>query len=1112
MKKRILSVVMAAVLAVSLLPALSPAAGAVVLGSGSVGNVSWSVDVPAGGTTGTLTITRRTASGNVVIPNYTASSRPPWYAHSAQIDEIVIGDNITEIGNYAFANFGNLKKVTVGSNVSRIGNDAFRGCSNLDSFITLTPGSVTALGSSAFYNCESIPELYLPNVTSIGTEAFVGCQWLVIFNIGNDAANGRIKTVNGVVVEINSAGQIIRIIKSSVDLSGNYTIPQTFGAAPLSATPAAIVIEVEAFAYCTGLTGVTLPANVTTIRDRAFAYDSNLIKATFFGDAPTTFGTNVFNGSMDSFVIVFYPHGQRWTTPRWQGYRTEINYSRIELDRYIIVMEKGATELLRATVQPASANQAVVWESDNENIAKIAGAGGVNDNLGIITAIGTGTAVITAQALNDKSAFVECTIIVLDRGTSSSIVLLDQARIQAVMSPVDQDPPPLPIYLTAVVYPYPEDLAERQKIASDLVWSSSNQSVAVISTATSTSLAREIILRSPGTTTITVRTPDGKSSASCIVTVTAAPVFIPVTDVTLDTATFARGTIIDLNKISKVYPSNATNNPFIPGNEGTGILWEILPAQTASEGITIPDGEFSVPWDKTGTMYIRASVERGRADRDWGYNQDLPYTKVFAINIVQFIPVTGITDVPTLAFAGVPLQLKGTVLPVGASYRTIEWSLGSINTTGATVILDQATGVLTAQRPGTVSVVATVRNALMSETEGLGFAPQEIYSTFTIRVDPYIANALELRANPGGTVSGAGAGQFAGGEVITINAVPNAGYMFAGWFSSNGGEFADASRATTQFTMPGNATAVTAFFTYIGLPGGDAGTAGNWTGGVILPTPVHYFTNNSIYTKNSGVTFGHVTVRDFQLFSYVTLDGKTLSRNAHYTASRNGGYTEIILANGYLNALEQGAHTLIVYFTDYVSVTAVFTVIATAQASNDYDDVYTSDWYYSCVSYVSERGWMTARPSEPRRFRPSDTVTQGEVIDALYRMAGSPAVMNMYGQPLQGRDAAYEWVRSNGILPLGGSYNLNSSITRQDIAVIFSKLVTVLRMRYTVVRAAQSFADDWQIDANARGAVNDIYRAGIMSGRTANTFVPLGNVTRAEYAAILQRFSEAMGI
>jgi len=667
--------------------------------------------------------------------------------------------------------------------------------------------------------------------------------------------------------------------------------------------------------------------------------------------------------------------------------------------------------------------------------------------------------------------------------------------------------------LAAVVYPL--DATNK-----GLIWTSSNNNVAYVDVIPSetpdtgntgpdsgqtSSFQRLVVPVAPGTATITVTTADGARRATCTVTVAAAPTFVPVSDITLSTSSIATGAIINLNDLATVHPSNATNK---------NITWSIVEQTTVGVTVT-PEGVLrftSSPATQTGTVTVEATVINGLAEItsqggdgiDWGYSENIDYTKRFTINIVPFLPVTGITGVPALAFAGVPLQLTGTVNPIGASYRKIEWSPELItNTAGAR--LDPATGILLAQWPGIVTVKAIVQNGRMTESGTLAAFEQ----LFVINVDPYTTNTLDLRANPGGSVSGAGAGQFAGGETVTITAAPAQGYVFAGWHSTNGGDFADASRSTTQFTMPANATTVTAFFTFIGIGGGGSG-GGDWGGG-FLPTPVHYFTNNSIYIRNSNVSFGHVTVRDFQLFSHVTLNGVTLTKNGHYTASRLNGFTEIVLANGYLDALNQGQHTLTVHFKDYVTVSAVFTVLWTSQVSQTYNDVYSSDWYYPGVEYVSQRGWMTARSSEPGRFRPNDPVTQGEVIDAMYRMAGTPTVLNQNGQSLQGRDASYEWVRSNGIRPIGGYYNLNSPITRQDIALLFSQLVSALHLRYPTVREAPAFADEWQIEPTARTPVINLYRAGIINGRTASTFVPQGNMTRAEFAVTLYRFAEAIG-
>ena len=1123
MNKRLLSAVLTLAVMVSLFAVFPPEARAdTTFGPFTTGNITWRVVITTGQQTGTLTVERRSGvTTGVAIPNYSRGSAP-WSAYSPQVSQVVIADGINAIGNWAFADFSRVTGIAVLGSITRIGDSAFRECTSLE-FLWSNPGGawaekiftgLTDVGANAFYNCNSLQSLRLPSVNTIGTEAFTGCRSLHTIDAGN-SGNGSIRTLpDGLVVGMNTANprQAIRIIKAPVSLaqrigSDTYTIPDSVTATPNTIT----TIEAEAFAYTTGITEYVIPAGVTTIRDRAFAYVGalnvappnyhGLITATFMGSAPTTFGKDVFLGINDDvFKIVFQPNALRWTTPRWQGYRTMVDTARISLDKYSIVLELGTTAELRAAVHPNTALQQVIWSiSGQTDIVNVSGKTHENDVVGVITPSQAGMTTVRATVKDTGSgpnAFVDCTVIVIDRSGSATSVILDKASITAG---INADPLPL---LTAIVHPFPEDDDSQALIARDLVWSSSNPAVAVVSTPVPAKLEREVILRSPGTTTITVKTPDGKSSASCLVTVTAAPVFVPVTNITLAVTSIARGTTINLDEVATVHPSNATHK---------AISWAVV-NQTTGEATTIIGSNISAAFDQTGTIVVEATIVKGRADADvdesgfsWGYSQNADYVKRFTLNIVDFIPVTSITEVPNLAFAAIPLQLSGTVIPLNASHRNIEWSLGGVNTAGVSSA-DVARGVIVAQWPGTVTVVATIRNGLRTGEGDTG--AQDYKQTFSIKVDPYIAHQFTLRANPGGYVNSAPS-HLAGGEKVAITATPHTGYVFAGWNTTNGGEFANSNSSSTVFTMPGQPTTVTAYFTYIGLPGGHPGDVG---GGVILPTPIHYFTHNSVYIRNSGVAFGHVTIRDYHLFSHVTLDGRALTQGAHYTTGRTGGgFTEIILANGYLDALYQGAHTLQVHFKDYVTVTAVFTVLWQEQISQSFSDVYTSDWYFASVEFVTSRGWMSAKVQEPRQFRPSDQVTQGDVIDALYRMAGSPTVLNQYGQVLQGRDASFEWVRQNGISPLGGNYNLSSGIARQDICVLINKLVSVMRMTYPVVRPAPNFADDWQIDANARGAVNSLYRAGVIGGRTSSTFAPLSMMTRAEFASLLHRFTQAMG-
>ena len=1090
MSKRIISALLSLAVFLTLFSALGPVAEASVF-SGNFGSynselsdLKWNLDTVSG----LLEISwDGNPSEQVRIPDFSATNAP-WYQYRTSIKNIEIGTNIIHIGNNAFIGCIDLVSVEARGVVS-IGNDVFNGCTALKSLdMAVYMPRVETIGEYVFRGCSRLEEITLPDeLETIGFGAFVGSN--VISEINIRVSNANFIIDNGVLLEQNSSSEAKRVVKAPVGNPSftSYAIPSTID-----------TIEPDAFAF-SRLTTITIPASVRNIGSGAFSNSRSLTEARFEGNAPldeSPWGRNMFGNVGTGFVIRYYPYATGWPTPpsrNWRDYTAIPFASYVMIDRDNITLAVGSSTQLQATVHPTSANQSVRWSSDSNPADPVATVSAS----GVVMAHKPGEAFITATTV-DGNHTRSSRVQVVERVVPVTGITISNSNLSITIG--DENPNPV---LSAVILP--TDATNKR-----LVWTSSNTNVAYVDYllgGQETDMQRIIVPVAPGTATITVRTEDGNRSATCVVTVIARPGFIPVTNISLATTTVASGANINLG--ATITPSNATNALFRNAanvlTDIPNISWEIIEQTTSGASITAgvpvdsggvgeyPGGVLSVPVGETGRVVVEATVRNGLAE-------NVNFVQRFTINVIGFLPVTNITNVPDLGFEGIPLQLRGTVEPASASYRNIEWSImpGEINNT-AGARLDTATGILLAQWPGTVRVKATVENGRMS---GTTLGPYE--HVFSIRIDPYTANRLDIRANPGGTVSGSGGGQFAGGEKINITAWPSSGYIFAGWHTSNGGEFADPNSSSTQFTMPGNETTVTAFFTFIGLPAGDVGGGG---GGVVLPTPVHYFTSSSVYTRHTTVSFGHVTIRDFSLFSHVTLNGRLLSRNAHYTANRLAGFTEIILANGYLDTLNQGTHTLTVHFRDNVSVSAVFTVNWPVQVSQVYDDVFSSNWFYASVMYVSDRGWMTARSGDSRRFRPNSPVTQGEVIDAYYRMVGRPTILNQHGQALQGRQAALEWVRANGIIPVGGVFNLDSAISRQDMALLLNRLVTVLRLTYPVSRPLPNFADDSQISSGARSAVNSLYRAGIINGRTESTFVPLGSMTRAEFATVLHRFA-----
>lgn len=124
------------------------------------------------------------------------------------IEEIVLKDGVTSIGEAAFMGCTSLKKVNIPSGITSISANTFKGCTSLESITipnTVTsisenafmgcsalknieiPSSVTSIGENAFKECSSLKNMEIPSsVTSIGNNPFMGCDSLASLTISSN--------------------------------------------------------------------------------------------------------------------------------------------------------------------------------------------------------------------------------------------------------------------------------------------------------------------------------------------------------------------------------------------------------------------------------------------------------------------------------------------------------------------------------------------------------------------------------------------------------------------------------------------------------------------------------------------------------------------------------------------------------------------------------------------------------------------------------------------------------------------------------------------------------------------------------------------------------------
>ena len=292
-----------------------------------------------------------TINSNSIIKNKKVNS-----IFGSQVQKYIIGDEVTDIGNYAFSDCSSLSSITIPNSVTTIGEYAFNNCFSLKTvefhcaeigsrlFDSTTRSSieqiilgdeVRSIGNGVFSRC-SITSITIPNnVKSIGRGAFGGCSSLAYITIPNSVTcvgsgafsetpwfnsqpDGLVYTgkvvyaYKGTMPDNTSititegtqgiAGQAFYkckgltsiTIPNSVTNIGEEAFRECYYLNTLTIPENVSEIGEEAFSYCTSLTSINLPNNITYIRARTFEFCSSLTSI-IIPNGVTEIGTCAFD-------------------------------------------------------------------------------------------------------------------------------------------------------------------------------------------------------------------------------------------------------------------------------------------------------------------------------------------------------------------------------------------------------------------------------------------------------------------------------------------------------------------------------------------------------------------------------------------------------------------------------------------------------------------------------------------------------------------------------------------------------------------------------------------------------------------------------------------------
>lgn len=281
-----------------------------------------------------------------------------FYYYCDNLESVVISNNITSIGSYAFSCCENLSSIVIPETVTSIGEGAFNQCSSLTSIdlpngitnisketfrgagltsITINEGVVT-IGENAFAGCDNLSAIHLPSsLKYIEYNAFYckkiseihipSLEWWCNLVFSDETHNPFYYAhrfyhlyVNGKEVKDLSIPNSITAIKKYSFSGGSFVsvnIPNSVTSIEASAFYSCSISSINisqgvktigngAFSYCSNLTSVVLPEGLTSIGHQSFSNISSLSSVTI-PTSVTTIGRYAFLGCNLASVTVNNP-------------------------------------------------------------------------------------------------------------------------------------------------------------------------------------------------------------------------------------------------------------------------------------------------------------------------------------------------------------------------------------------------------------------------------------------------------------------------------------------------------------------------------------------------------------------------------------------------------------------------------------------------------------------------------------------------------------------------------------------------------------------------------------------------------------------------------------
>ncbi len=296
-----------------------------------------------------------------------------------------IPNHVTKIGDGAFYGCNGLTSVTIPNSISIIGTSAFQ-CCGLTS-ITI-PNSISVIGTRAFRECNSLISVVIPNsVLELGISAFSWCSGLTSVTLPNSKSKIESGLFSG-CINLTSV-----TIPDSVTEIGDY-----------------------AFERC-GLTSITIPSKVSKIGPYAFI-DCNSLTAVYYVvdepiDCPNIFDPKAYDNATLYTTEIGEVIGRN--RDPWKNFKhivivndlssiVLVNELSFKQSSYAVTIDETLDLKEEVVIMPENAtNKKLTWQSSDESVATVSADG-------VVTILAEGSCSIVATTTDGTNISAKCTI------------------------------------------------------------------------------------------------------------------------------------------------------------------------------------------------------------------------------------------------------------------------------------------------------------------------------------------------------------------------------------------------------------------------------------------------------------------------------------------------------------------------------------------------------------------------------------------------------------------------------------------------------------------------------------------------------------------------------